>query len=159
MPWAAEAGQLEVTRILLEWGANALLSDKKKQTPHLLAKDKGHKKVAKILETHAASVLREEILESMAGNQDTESSHGSNHDDGNDDTLIGEEELLFPSNDLSLTVSMDRTLGGQDTACSSFAHNPGPVSDMKPAPMSAKSAKMLLSTDTSGRLARRRYSL
>ncbi|KAG4431327.1 hypothetical protein IFR05_013188 [Cadophora sp. M221] len=159
LSWAAEAGQLEVTRVLLEWGANALLSDKKKQTPHLLAKDKGHEKVAKILEAHVASVLREESLESMTRNQDTESSHGSSHDDANDDTLIGEEELLFPSNDLSLTVSTDLLLVDQDAECSSFAHDPALVSEMKPAPTSARCSKILLSPDTPGQLTQRRLSL
>jgi ankyrin repeat protein len=151
LSWAAEAGEIEVTRILLEWGANPLLSDKKKQTPHLLAKDKGHKKVAKILEAHAALVLRDELLGTVAGDQDTESNRGSSHDDENDDTPNGEEGL-FSSNDVSLTMSTDLTLIDQDSTSSSFLHDMTLISEGEPAPMSAKSTEVLLSTDSSDQL-------
>ncbi|KAL2059815.1 hypothetical protein VTL71DRAFT_10199 [Oculimacula yallundae] len=139
LSWAAEAGQIEVTRMLLEWGANATLNDKKNQTPHLLAKDKGHKKVAKILEVYTAGATLQD-LDAMAGCEDSESKRGSSRDDENDNALIDEDEdEMFSSNDVSLTISEDLTLVEKDSTPSSFLVESSPA--LEPAPTSAKCVK------------------
>ena len=61
LSWAAEGGKLEAVRVLLKWGADPLSSDNRKQTPRMLALDKGHTKVAKVLGSDHTSSVRPAI--------------------------------------------------------------------------------------------------
>ena len=52
LSWAAEEGHTDVVRQLLDSGADASLTDSKKQTPRIWALDKGHTKVVNLLDRH-----------------------------------------------------------------------------------------------------------